>query len=212
MKRKWCSLPAATKKKYCKGQGSSFGRYWIIFYSKTLLLLQGSEILWPIHLICICCRAISRCALIENGASSTVSYQTACRVFLYGIALRCRNFQFKVFPAINEQHVDFMTPWPTVIKNKIKTIYNDSAGADVPDVCVVDAQRLYTPSSAHSSQGGRLCLWKQLYHTLNSGGVLTCLKNWFSGLRTTIFFPKNLGLESLKDMAFIRQWVELWEL
>lgn len=101
-----------------------------------------------------------------------------------------------------------MTPWPTVIKNKIKIrpIYNDSVWAGVPAVCIVDAQRIYTPSSAHSSQGGRLCLWKQLYHIFNSGGVLTGLKNWFSGLGTTIFSLKKLGLESFKDMAFIRQW------
>lgn len=102
MKRKLCFLPAPTKKKILQRSAKQLLAKCVCLSpppnSKDLVtLLQVNEILRLIYLICLRCSSNSHSALIENRASSTVSYQTACRTFKHATPVCCRNFQFKVF-------------------------------------------------------------------------------------------------------------------
>lgn len=69
---------------------------FFLLFKSTVALLQVNEIWWVIHVICLCCIGNSHCVVIEKWAPSTVSYQTACRMFKYAVPVCCRNIQFEV--------------------------------------------------------------------------------------------------------------------
>lgn len=201
MKRKWCFLPAATKQKNAAKVSRAAASFFLFFFfiQSTVALLQVNEIWWLIHVICLCCIGNSHCVVIEKWAPSTVSYQTACRMFKYAIPVCSRNIQFEVSLLLMN---NVSTLWPLAhsgekTQSKLGPFILTVAWCRCATCLYCGTHRVWLIRHLRDSSA-----WEQLDHIFGSGGILTPLINCLLGPESTIFLLKTWGSGIWKTRHF----------